>query len=206
MPSRLPVKPRRTPQQERGERRVAELLAAAAAELAASGYDAATMSAIAERAGAPIGSLYQFFPNKLSITHALCRQYAAETSQIWAEFVPRARELSLKDLVDQLIGATVAFIDSHPALPRLLDVPGTRRTSEAIRSILLECLVKLVTAYCPGAAKKKAERVAAATFAIMKGFHFLYLETPPKERRPVVQEYKAVLLCYWSARLGVTTK
>jgi len=43
---------RRIPQQERGERRVAELLEAAAFELAEVGYYAATMKAIAKRTGA----------------------------------------------------------------------------------------------------------------------------------------------------------
>ncbi|MDQ2711302.1 MAG: TetR/AcrR family transcriptional regulator, partial [Acidobacteriota bacterium] len=62
MASRSLITPRRVPRQERGERRVAALLEAAAAEIAEMGCEGATMSGIAERAGACIGSLYQFFP------------------------------------------------------------------------------------------------------------------------------------------------
>ena len=53
--SSYPAVAPKVPRQERGERRVAELLEAAEAVIAESGYEAATMSAIAERAGAAIG-------------------------------------------------------------------------------------------------------------------------------------------------------
>ena len=56
---------------------MAGLLEAAEAVIAEIGYEAATMSAIAERAGAAIGSLYQFFPSKACITQALRTEYAA---------------------------------------------------------------------------------------------------------------------------------
>jgi AcrR family transcriptional regulator len=64
---------RRVPQQDRGERRVAEVLEAAARVIGERGYDAATMTEIAERAGASIGALYQYFPNKEAIARALRR-------------------------------------------------------------------------------------------------------------------------------------
>jgi AcrR family transcriptional regulator len=72
--SHFSQRPRRIPRQPRGRRRVSQLLAAAAV-IASVGYDAATMSAIAAKAVAPIGSLYQFFPNKVAITHALQTEY-----------------------------------------------------------------------------------------------------------------------------------
>jgi AcrR family transcriptional regulator len=65
----------RTPQRLRGRQRVAALLKAAAAVFAETGYAAATMSEIAARAKAPIGSLYQFFPNKELLGDALMRNY-----------------------------------------------------------------------------------------------------------------------------------
>src|SRR6185312_15049458 len=53
----------KTPTQERGERRVTDLLSAAEHLFATNGYDATPMSGIAQLAGASIGSLYQFFPS-----------------------------------------------------------------------------------------------------------------------------------------------
>ncbi|MET1046071.1 MAG: helix-turn-helix domain-containing protein, partial [Hyphomicrobium sp.] len=52
------------PQRRPGQERVAALLEAAAAIIAEKGYDGATMAEVAARAGAQIGSLYRFFPNK----------------------------------------------------------------------------------------------------------------------------------------------
>ena len=75
MESQTELAPRRIPIQERGEKRVAGLLEAAAAIFAEVGFEAATMRDIAERAGASIGSLYQFFPNKDVVARAIKTQY-----------------------------------------------------------------------------------------------------------------------------------
>ena len=75
MGSQTEIAPRRIPIQARGEQRVARLLEAAAAIFAEVGYDAATMRDIAARAGASIGSLYQFFPNKEVVARAMKTQY-----------------------------------------------------------------------------------------------------------------------------------
>lgn len=76
---------RRVPQQDRGERRVAEVLEAAAATIAEVGYEAATMTEVAERAGASIGILYQYFhfPNKEATMRALRQQYGDEMEARW---------------------------------------------------------------------------------------------------------------------------
>ena len=59
------------PQQERSERRLAAFLDAAAALFAEVGYEAATMTEIAERSGSSIGALYNYFPDKQSIAFTL---------------------------------------------------------------------------------------------------------------------------------------
>jgi len=62
---------------------VAGLLNAAAHVIAETGYEAATMSEVAERAGASIGSLYQFFPNKEAVTQALRSNYSHQIEELW---------------------------------------------------------------------------------------------------------------------------
>ena len=52
------------PKRQRGKQRVAALIDAGAELFAEKGYEATTMTEIASRAGAAIGSLYQFFPSK----------------------------------------------------------------------------------------------------------------------------------------------
>ena len=67
----------RAPKRARGKQRVADLLQAAAAVFAEKGYEAATMTEIALRAGASIGSLYQFFPVKEALADTLVQNYVA---------------------------------------------------------------------------------------------------------------------------------
>jgi AcrR family transcriptional regulator len=66
----------------RGEKRVAGLLEAAAAIFAEVGFEAATMRDIAERAGASIGSLYQFYRNKDVVARAIKTQYCQEVKAV----------------------------------------------------------------------------------------------------------------------------
>ncbi|WP_083468761.1 TetR/AcrR family transcriptional regulator [Nostoc piscinale] len=62
---------RRQPKQKRSQQRVEKILQAAAEVFAEVGYEAATTHQIAAKAETAIGSLYQFFPDKLAIFHAL---------------------------------------------------------------------------------------------------------------------------------------
>ena len=66
---------RRVPTQERAKKRVERIIDAAAYVFAEEGYDAATMEGIAARAETSIGSIYQFFPNKLAVYNELARHY-----------------------------------------------------------------------------------------------------------------------------------
>jgi len=194
--------PRRVPCQERGERRVAELIGAAEAVIAEAGYEAATMSAIAERAGASIGSLYQFFPNKASITQALRTEYGKQFDEMCAPLAEQAGRLELKEFAGRLIDVTIRFVDSHPAFFALLDAPRSTRTLPEIRNHILERFAGFFIAQQPRMSKVKAMRLATVTMQIMKALNQLYIELPPNERRPLVQEFKAVLYFYARARIS----
>src|SRR5580700_10899327 len=88
----------RAPKRARGKQRVAELLEAAAAVFAEKGYEAATMTEIAARAGAPIGSLYQFFPAKETLADVLVQNFVAMLAADLAALEERARGIDAKTL------------------------------------------------------------------------------------------------------------
>lgn len=62
---------RKKPQQERSIQRLEAILEAAVELFTAKGITETTMSEIAARAGISIGSLYQFFPQKVAVIKAL---------------------------------------------------------------------------------------------------------------------------------------
>src|SRR4051812_25649343 len=102
---------RRKPTQARSQERVQRILEAAAQVVDEVGYDAATTNAIAKRAGASIGSLYQFFPNKAALMHALAIQYMDELRGLLQKALTdlNAEGLSWQDVVGRVIDAFAHF-------------------------------------------------------------------------------------------------
>lgn len=199
--SHFASEPRRKPQQQRGEKRVCALLNAAASVIAEDGYEAATMSAIAGRAGASIGSLYQFFPNKLSVAQALRIGYVKQLREFWTPLANEAGSLDLQGLVNRLIDSIIEFMVEHPAFPALLDAPASTRSPTAIRRIIREQVAGFLMAKKPGMPRGEALCLAAVTLQIIKTFSQLYIQVQPRERRLFIQEFKMVLFSYLSSRI-----
>jgi AcrR family transcriptional regulator len=106
---------RRQPKQKRSQQRVERILEAAAEVFAEVGYEAATTHAIAARAGTAIGSLYQFFPDKLAIFHALEERHMEQVRAIHAQLMtPQTAQLPLKQMIQQLV-ETFAVYFEHPS-------------------------------------------------------------------------------------------
>src|ERR1700751_4957817 len=100
----------RAPKRLRGKQRVAELLEAASAVFAEKGFEAATMTEIAARAGAPIGSLYQFFPTKDAVADTLIEHYVALLEADLDALERDAPEMDARALIERLFG----LLRSHP--------------------------------------------------------------------------------------------
>ena len=99
----------KAPKRERGKQRVAALLDAGAELFAEKGYEAATMTEIASRAGAAIGSLYQFFPSKEALAEALFNRFAERAAASFARVEEAAPWRSPAELADLLIDHKLAL-------------------------------------------------------------------------------------------------
>ncbi|GBQ88632.1 transcriptional regulator [Acetobacter nitrogenifigens DSM 23921 = NBRC 105050] len=110
------------PQRAVGRQRVAELLDAASDIIAERGYEATTMAEIAARAGAKIGSLYRFFPNKDAVAGALLDQHLAILTEAYAALEQRAAGRSPDELADMLIEFLVSIYPQVKSLPALMDM------------------------------------------------------------------------------------
>ena len=120
------VKPRR--RQARGERRIAQLLDAAANVFCTTGYTAASTNAIAREAGVSPGTLYQFFPNKEAIAVELGGRLLQQWRESHGEALAAANlELPLDELLDAVLDPLFAFNYENPAFAVLMhgpDIPG----------------------------------------------------------------------------------
>lgn len=71
----------RVPKQARSRARVDRILQACLALIVETGLDGVRMTEVAERAGVPVGSVYQYFPDKPSIVRALAERVMAGVGQ-----------------------------------------------------------------------------------------------------------------------------
>jgi AcrR family transcriptional regulator len=160
-------RPSRAPVQKRGQQRVDAILDAAEAVFGEMGVDAASTNAIAERAGASVGSLYHFFPNKDAILFALAERYAEsmkailkQTRRIDEPWVP------LDVLFSNMIDAFAALDGVHPgymAVCRATDSAsgGKSQVSLQTEQHMQEMVQELLSQRCPGIPADEASRHAA---------------------------------------------
>ncbi len=116
-----PLTPRRRPSQDRSRDRVERILEATARLLGEMPVDKITTAAIAETANVPIGSVYQYFPNKLAVLAELARRVmervdAATASLIAEDF----GVLPWDQAIDRAIDATIEGYARQPGYVQLL--------------------------------------------------------------------------------------
>lgn len=159
----------RVPRLQRGHERVSALLAAAAAVFVERGYDGATMTEIAARAGASIGSLYQFFPTKALVAEALHMQELEALSGVIEGLSGAVPPGSLADVAGLLFDGLVAFLADHPAFLAMAerrDIDPARK-AETRRAMLEQIGALLVLASPPPSALRR-EAVSVLLLTLMK--------------------------------------
>ncbi|HEY1454366.1 MAG TPA: helix-turn-helix domain-containing protein [Roseiarcus sp.] len=161
--------PAREPKRERGKQRVAALLDAAAAVFAEKGYEAATMTEIAERAGAAIGSLYQFFPSKEALAEALFDRFAER----WAASFARVEELapgrSARELADLFIDHKLKQgTDRDAAIALSTAVAGIVERRKPLGDKLRERIASILRIGNPALGQEEAAAAAIIVNQVMK--------------------------------------
>lgn len=95
---------RRQPQQKRSQERVEKILDAAALVFDEVGFEAATTHTIAARAETAVGSLYQFFPDKLAIFNALELRHVERVYVVWEKLLqPEIVQLPFANFIHILV-------------------------------------------------------------------------------------------------------
>ena len=153
---------RRRPTQERGRRRVDQILTAAAAEFARVGYSEATTNAIAARAGVSIGSLYQFFPHKRALLQTLAQNHLAAIEEITATALASPGPRSPAQVVKAVIDPVLSYCAATPGLAALLTGATAASETAEITSDLREALIARVAHLLSAKALTPERRLVAA--------------------------------------------
>jgi AcrR family transcriptional regulator len=190
----------RIPQRKRGRERVAALLKAGAEIFFEKGYEAATMTEIAARASASIGSLYQFFPTKELLAKALHEAYLADLTAMLDGLGREASGRSAAGVADRLFDGLLDFLAERPAFGALserrdIDKDQKRRTGAQMRGRIAELLASAQ----PPFPEVRREAMAAVVLQIMKAAVALNAEEDESLRREIQSELRQMLKSHLDA-------
>ncbi|MBW2315286.1 MAG: TetR/AcrR family transcriptional regulator [Deltaproteobacteria bacterium] len=115
MPAATPESlfPRKRPTQARAQERVRLILDAAREIAKCEPIESVTTTAIAERAGLPVGSLYQYFPNRLAILAEVGRGVLREIDDATVARLRASASVPWESAVDAVIDGTLASHQAH---------------------------------------------------------------------------------------------
>ncbi len=185
-----PALPSRAPQRRRGHARVAGLMAAAAALFVEKGYEATTMTEIAARAGASIGSLYLFFPTKPALANAMLAGLGDDLSTRLDALRDRSHGWAAAAIADALFDELTLFLAEHPVYGALIDLPVDDGWRQVLRARRRELIAALFAQADPPLPPGQAERLALIVPPLMR--IALAGESPPM-REAVAEELRAML-------------
>jgi len=201
-------RPRR--RQARGERRIAQLLEAAASVFCTTGYTAASTNAIAREAGVSPGTLYQFFPNKEAIAIELGDRLMHEMREAYGEaLAPVAPATPLEEAVGSAVDRFIAFNCDHPVFFALMhgpDIPGRiAEEHDALHATLVTRIEARLASLLPDAPTADVTRTAHVCLGMYKAGLELVLAHEGAEREAYVRELKNVLFRYLEPMIDAGT-
>jgi AcrR family transcriptional regulator len=191
---------RREPRQARSRARLAQILAATDAILTTEGVEGLTTRRIAERAGVPVGTLYQFFPDKGSVVDAVARAYIEEFDALVERLVSSAADGDWSDPVGRIVDSFVALYRSHPGYVALWSgrhlSPELARADEANNQLIAAGVHQVLAARAglpDGPGLELAVRVAVRTADALLQYAF---SLSPDGDEAVLEELKNLLRLY----------
>lgn len=194
---------RREPQQARSRARVAQILAAADAILSVEGFEALTVRRIAQEAQVPVGSIYQFFPDKAAVVDALAHGYIGEFDAAIAALVASARDEAAagwSDPVGRLVEEFAGLYRSRPGYVALWSgrhlSPELARADEANNLAIAHGVRRILVArgiLRDGAELDRHAQVAVRVADALLQFAF---SSAPGGDEAVLRELKVMLRLY----------
>jgi AcrR family transcriptional regulator len=201
---------RRQPQQKRGKQRVEKILLAAAEVFAEAGFAAATIQQIADRSNTAVGSIYQFFPDKLAIFNALFAEHMRLTESIEADFFAQDINFPLDRGISEYIDAYAIYY--LQPIPRCIVVQyylqpiGSMDSMMAdipnLQSISFKRHANFYRQRNPNLSIAKSELLSEVAHNIVQGLVPNALKSDEKYQQEIYAEIKDVLYGYLNPHIG----
>lgn len=193
--------------QARGQRRIASILDATEHVISEVGYEAATTNGIAAAAGMSPGSLYQFFPNKDAILHALVHRYRDQLRAVYTTtLTPETARLPLTQLIDRIIDGLVAFKVARPGFWPIFHGSETSSPLAAaardLRQEIIDRFDALLALRVPTLPPDRRYLHATITVEVVRAVLPLALSVGSTDSGAVITELKALLLAYLEPVVG----
>ncbi|WP_376704967.1 TetR/AcrR family transcriptional regulator [Mesorhizobium sp. ISC25] len=137
---------RKQPRQARSRATVEAIIEAAAHVLSGLGWAGFTTNKVAETAGVSIGTLYQYFPDKLSLLAAVRRRHFDHVLSVIRDSAEDQKPL--RKFAQELVRGMIAAHSIHPTLHQVLldEAPGDRGSRAAHASFQAQYLNHYATA------------------------------------------------------------
>jgi AcrR family transcriptional regulator len=155
------------------------------------------MTEIAARAGAPIGSLYQFFPVKDALADTLVQNYVALLAADLQQLESHAARLDIRTLVEELFGLLRAHPRERAAALPLAESRMDERTRRAtFRHMLRKQIGAILRARAPVLSAEAARDLAVVVLQLLKAANALSDEEALPGRTAAQRELQGLTVQY----------
>jgi AcrR family transcriptional regulator/transposase-like protein len=201
---------RRQPQQKRGQQRVEKILVAAAEVFAAAGFAAATIQQIADRANTAVGSIYQFFPDKLAIFHALFTKHLQKIDLLEAEFFKGDINRPIVQCLNDYLDPYTSYFEQP--IPRCILLQAYMQQTEGLAKIMavlpdraliqIENHANLYRKRNPDLSIAKSKLLAEVGQHMCISLFFHAIQSDESHRQEIYAEIKNVMYVYLNPHIG----
>ena len=182
--------------------RRAKFLNVAANLMGELGYEALTMKAVAEQAGASIGTLYDYFPDKQTLATALLAQYTEEADAHWSEVLSKDNLPTKSAFPGVFVKAILDFSSKRPGYLALLGAPLAYSRTASARKPLRKTIASALQMMNGKLAANSALIRANVIVELIKGLLAINKQSASKEKDLVIDEFKRLIRLYLNDALA----
>jgi AcrR family transcriptional regulator len=201
---------RRQPQQKRGQQRVEKILIAAAEVFAEVGYAAATVQQIADLANTAVGSIYQFFPDKLAIFRAIEAEYMRQADILDAELFTGDLHRPLSQIVSEFVDTWASYLEQP--IPRCIALQSYLPPIQGLFSLVdelshrqsldIEKHASLYRQRNPNLSLAKSKLLSEVAGKICNSLFITAFKSNESHRQELYAELKDLLYAYLYPHIG----